>query len=116
MALSSPLANVLPGTPTTRREFARTETVMVFGDAYENRIEPPGSVVVSAALRGDAGAVHPLVPDTRVSLDGSSRLHRFVVRLPLVEISPGAYVLEVRAESGGREPMNAARRIPLNVR
>lgn len=118
VALSSPLADVLPGTPTTRRDFARSETVMVFGEAYDNRTAPPGSepVVISASLRGDTGAVHPVVPDARVLLNGSSRVHRFVLRLPLAEMSPGAYVLEIRAESGGHDPMNAVRRIPLNIR
>ncbi len=119
VALASPLANVLPWPPTTRREFSRDETLVGYVEVYENRSDGGVSdqVALSASLRAPSGQVIPVAADTRTTAMGtSSVVHRSILQIPLGDVPAGDYVIEVQARSRQSEDLQAIRRLLLRVR
>jgi VWFA-related protein len=118
LASASPLASVLPATPTTRREFRRDETVTGYVEVYENNADRTASEPseLSVSLRGGSGVI-PLAPQTRtVPIGTSAIVHRSVVPIALKDLPGGNYVLEVQARSRRQEDLSVTRRIPLLIR
>jgi hypothetical protein len=118
LASASPLANVLPGPPTTRRDFRREETLTGYVEVYENRADRVASnrIDVWASLRAQSGKDTPAVVDSRASTIGASVIHRAIIRLPLADASAGDYVLEVSARGRHEDEAPVIRRIPLRLR
>jgi VWFA-related protein len=119
LAVASPLATVLPGAPTARREFSRDETLTGYVEVYENRVDraAASAMDVSASLRAASGQVVTLAAQTRAAAMGSSStVHRSIVRIALADVPVGDYVFEVRARSRQQEDPAVTRRIRFLVR
>jgi VWFA-related protein len=114
-----PLADYLPGPPTTMREFGRDDTVALFVEFYENM---PGSqahmLEFKAELRAEGGRVVQTVTDQRSSTDlqGGSGGYGFSARLPLDEAEPGLYVIHVEGQARIGDLPVVSRDIQIRVR
>jgi VWFA-related protein len=114
-----PLADYLPGPPTTMREFTRDDTVALFAEFYENA---PGSqahmLEFKAELRAEGGRVVQTVTDQRSSTDlqGGSGGYGFSARLPLDEAEPGLYVIHVEGQARIGDLPVVSRDIQIRVR
>ena len=97
-----PLADYLPGPPTTMREFTRDDAIALFAEFYENMPgSPPHNVDFKAELRAEGGRVVQAITDQRSSTDlqGGSGGYGFSARMALDEVEPGLYVLHVEGVS-----------------
>ena len=116
------LRDVLPGPPTTTRDFRPDETLTLFTEVYDNtgraRKDPPYTIRLTARLVDGNGQISRLASEERAARAARrpSGGHGFTLRLPLERLAPGQYVLQVEATSNGREPQTAARSVPIRVR
>ncbi len=111
----------LADSPTTSREFAVTDEVVLTTHVYDNRRperDAPHTVSLTTALRGADDHVITLTSNERpaTSPQPPSGGHRFDVRLPLKDVPPGAYALEVTARSSANERDVVSQRIPIRVK
>ena len=111
----------LPSPPTTVREFTAGDTVTAYLEVYDNnrRLEsdPVYAVDATIALRGGNGRVMRTATQRRVSRDARrpSGGHGFAVSLPLEDVAPGPYVLDVEARAARLGVAPVQRRIPIRV-
>lgn len=103
-----PLKDVLPGPPSTMREFDRGDLLALFAEFYENAPGAPTHVVeLSTTVRADDGRVLFEAREERTSADlqGGAGGYGYRPQVPLSEIPEGTYVLRVagrsRAEGAG---------------
>src|SRR5262245_24928815 len=114
-----PLADYLPGPPTTMREFRRDDTIAIFAEFYENN---PGAAAhmldFKVELRAEGGRVVQTVTDQRSSTDlqGGSGGYGFSARMPLDEADPGLYVLHVEGQARINDLPVVSRDIQIRVR
>lgn len=97
-----PLPNVLPGPPTTMREFARGDVLALFAEFYENRPDaPPHAVDIATTARAADGRIVYEHREERSSTDlqGGSGGYGYGLQIPLSQIAPGAYVIRVEGRS-----------------
>ena len=111
----------LPDSPTTSREFAVTDEVVLTTQVYDNRRperDTSRTISLTTALRGADDRVITLTSNKRpaTSPQPPSGGHRFDVRLPLKDVPPGAYALEVTARSSAGERDAVSQQIPIRVR
>jgi VWFA-related protein len=114
-----PLADYLPGPPTTMREFTRDDTIALFAEFYENNPgAPPHMLNFKAELRAEGGRVVRNVTDERSSTDlqGGSGGYGFSARFPLDEVEPGLYVLHVEGQPRIGDLPAVSRDIQIRVR
>jgi hypothetical protein len=114
-----PLGDVLPGPPTTAREFRRGDLLVLFTEFYENaRGAPPHMLDLRAELRAEGGRVVQQSVDERSSteLDKGTGGYGFTARLSLADVEPGLYVIHVegRVRSSAATPIS--RDIQIRVR
>ena len=110
------LAVDLPASPTTAREFAQDDELILFAEAYENR-KKKHVVEFVASLRDLSGRELGSLRGERASPEKPSDVttHTFAPSLALDEVPPGRYVIHVRATSSlSRQPVE--RIIPISVR
>ena len=104
-----PLADYLPGPPTTMREFTRDDTVALFAEFYENM---PGAqahmLEFKAELRAEGGRVVQTVTDRAI-------VHRSAGRFGRLRILGAAAAGRGRARSL-RASTSKARRAPAIFR
>jgi VWFA-related protein len=113
-----PLGDVLPGPPTTAREFARGDELRLFAEFYENaRNAPPHMLDFRAELRADGGRVVQSAVDERSSteLDKGTGGYGFEARLPL-DVEPGLYVVHVEGRVRTSATASVSRDIQVRVR
>ena len=114
-----PLADYLPGPPTTMREFTRDDTIALFAEFYENM---PGSqahmLEFKAELRAEGGRVVQSITDERSSteLQGGSGGYGFSARLPLEDAEPGLYVIHVEGQARIGDLAVVSRDIQIRVK
>ncbi|HET9832020.1 MAG TPA: VWA domain-containing protein [Vicinamibacterales bacterium] len=107
IAPKDPLVRLLPRPATARRSFDTGDTLVVFGEVYDNAAGNGRSATnVRAELRDETGAV--------VRTDGSAG-NRFALELPLERLESGAYVVHVEATATLGKPRSASRDIPVRV-
>ncbi len=114
-----PLADFLPGPPTTVREFDKGDLVVLFAEFYENaRNAAVHMLDFKAELRAEGGRVVQQVTDERSSteLQGKSGGYGFQARLPLDAVEPGLYVIHVEGRSRVNQDTVASRDIQIKVR
>ena len=114
-----PLADFLPGPPTTTREFDKGDLVVLFAEFYENaRNTAVHMLDFKAELRAEGGRVVQQVTDERSSteLQGKSGGYGFQARLPLDAVEPGLYVIHVEGRSRVNQDTVASRDIQIKVR
>jgi VWFA-related protein len=116
----NPLGDVLPGPPTTLREFARNDTIALFAEFYENApAAAPHGIDLAAVIRAEDGRVVFEQREQRASADlqGATGGHGLSVRVPLSDFMPGTYVVHVegRSRTGSNDTI-AARDVLIRVR
>jgi len=107
---------VLPGQPTTVREFFASDTLALFVEVYDNQPATPHTVDIVTSVLTDDGRVVFKTEDQRRSaeLGGARGGYGYSAQVPLQDLAPGLYVLRVEARSrlGGDVP---AREILFHV-
>jgi len=108
------LAAVLPVVPTTRREFARTDQVVVFARAYQGGKVP----AVAASVRWQIRDANDLVvidrtQDLAAAAFAGAAAADLRLDVPLASLPPGAYVLTVEGHAGAA---SARRDVRFHVR
>jgi VWFA-related protein len=114
-----PLADYLPGPPTTMREFMRDDTIAIFAEFYENNPGAPTHMLeFKAELRAEGGRVVRTVTDARSSTDlqGGSGGYGFAARFALDEVEPGLYVLHIEGQPRIGDLPAVSRDIQIRVR
>ncbi len=112
---------VLPLPPTTIREFPAGDTLTAFFEVYDNNrrvnSDPPYVVETAVTLRGLDDVVVRTATASRASREPRrpSGGHGFTVTLPLGDLAPGAYVLDIEARAARLSVDPVRRRIPIRV-
>ncbi len=97
-----PLADVLPGPPSTTREFERGDTLALFAEFYENAPDAPPHVVdIATTMRVADGRTMFEHREERSSteLQGAGGGYGYGLQIPLGDMAPGTYVLRVEGRS-----------------
>ncbi len=97
-----PLADVLPGPPSTTREFERDDTLALFAEFYENAADAPPHVVdIATTMRAADGRIMFEHREERSSteLQGAGGGYGYGLQIPLGDMAPGTYVLRVEGHS-----------------
>jgi VWFA-related protein len=112
------LEGLLPGAPTTIREFPVDDELALFTEVYDNQLTPRHMVDISTSVLTDEGRVVFTTSDTRSSeeLEGKRGGYGYTARVPLKDLAPGLYVLKVEARTrlGNVEPVT--RQIQFRIR
>ena len=114
-------SEALPSPPTTIREFPSGDMLTAYFEVYDNNrgvnSDQPYIVETAVTLRGQDNVVVRTATDRRVSreLRRSSGGHGFTIALPLGDIAPGAYVLDIEARAARLSVEPIRRRIPIRV-
>jgi hypothetical protein len=119
IAPKNPLADFLPGPPTTVREFASGDDLALFAEFYENQRNVPEHLLdFKAELRAEGGQVVREVSDERSSseLRGGGGGYGFTARLPLNDLEPGLYVIHVEGRSRAGNALPVSRDIQIRIR
>ena len=96
------LGPVLPGPPTTVREFNVDEDIAVFAEVYENAPDmPPHVLDLSTTVRSDVGQIVFENREERSSteLEGGRGGFGYSVEIPSSTLAPGLYVIHLEARS-----------------
>jgi hypothetical protein len=106
-----------PAPPTTAREFERSDTVMLFAEAYENR-RRPHAVLFTTELRDVQGRVVETTSSRRESppKPAQAGVYRLSQNLVLEDVPPGRYVVHVEARSTLDGNRALSRDVPIRVR
>ena len=88
----------MPPAPTAIREFRRTDRLLVRLDAYAPAAAP---TTVTAQLLNQQGTKMTDVPVTAPA-EGSQT---YQIDLPLANLAPGQYLLEINGKSEGHKPV-----------
>ncbi|HEX5106919.1 MAG TPA: VWA domain-containing protein [Vicinamibacterales bacterium] len=106
-----------PGPPTTAREFAHTDTLTVFWEAYENR-RKPHVVTFAIDLRDEHGKVlgSQALERTAATKPKQPSAYTFSQNLALDEVPAGRYLVHVAGRSSLDREQNIEREIPITVR
>jgi hypothetical protein len=116
------LKDVLPAPPTTAREFAPDDTLVLFAEVYDNngrvRSDPPYAIGLTATVHDARSSPVREVSDQRDSraTRRPSGGHGFTLRLPLDGLQAGSYVLRLEASAERDVRHTASRSIPFRVR
>jgi hypothetical protein len=112
------LEGLLPGPPTTMREFAVGDEIALFTEVYDNQLTPRHMVDISTSVLTDEGRAVFTMSDTRSSeeLEGKPGGYGYSARVPLKDLTPGLYVLKVEARTrlGNIEPI--VRQVQFRIR
>jgi len=110
------LKGVLPGQPTVARVFSTNEEVAVFGEVYDNDTTSH-KVDITTSLRADDGRTVFKDEEERASseLAGKTGGYGIVVRLPLMDLQDGVYVLRMEARSRLSKDKTASREVQIGV-
>jgi VWFA-related protein len=112
------LEGLLPGPPTTIRDFQVGEEIALFTEVYDNQLTPRHMVDITTNVLTDDGRVVFTASDTRSSdeLDGKPGGYGYSARVPLKDLAPGLYVLKVEARTrlGNTEPIS--RQVQFRIR
>ena len=95
------LAEVLPGPPTTRREFAVSDALALFLEIYDNTASRTRVVDIVTTLHGEDGVVVFRTEQSRTGdeLEGRVGSYGYGARIPVRTLAPGAYLLRVEARA-----------------
>jgi VWFA-related protein len=106
--------------PTMTRVFAPTDEIRLDAEVYDNhrakKGADPGIISLKAALRDASGGVMQLAAESRPSTAASGQpVVRFALPLPLKDVQPGAYALDVTAQSSDGEGKTVSRSLPIQI-
>jgi hypothetical protein len=113
------LGSILRATAVTTRDFARDDTIDLFGEVYENpRGGATHTVDITTTVQTDAGNVVRRSVDTHSSteLRAGRGGYGFAARVPLSGLDPGFYVISAEARSNVGSRQTVSRDIQIRVR
>jgi len=95
------LKTVLPAPPVAARTFAGNDELAIFAEVYDNTGNQPHKVDIVARVLTDEGRELYKSEESHDSseLQGAKGGYGYAARIPLSEIPPGTYVLNVEARS-----------------
>jgi VWFA-related protein len=95
------MKQVLPAPPVAARAFAQNDELAVFTEVYDNSGSAPHKLDIVTSVLTDEGRVLFKNEEARDSseLQGAKGGFGYTSRVPLGEIAPGTYVLNVEARS-----------------
>ncbi|MGE3959432.1 MAG: VWA domain-containing protein [Vicinamibacterales bacterium] len=95
------LKAVLPAPPVGLRVFPQNDELAVFAEIYDNSGKAPHKVDIVTTVLTDEGKAVFTVEDERDSseLGGAKGGYGYTTRVPLGDVPPGLYVLNVEAKS-----------------
>jgi VWFA-related protein len=110
------LKDLLPGPPVAAREFPTGDRLALFTEVYDGDTAKPHGVDITTTLTSDEGRVVFTTNEERKSseLGGARGGYGYRAEVPLANVPPGLYVLQVEARS--RLGPVAARQVLLHVR
>jgi hypothetical protein len=110
------LKDLLPGPPIATREFPAGDRLVLYTEVYDADTAKPHGVDITTTLTSDEGRVVFTTTEERKSseLQGARGGYGYRSEVPLANVAPGLYVLQVEARS--RLGPVAARQVLLNVR
>jgi VWFA-related protein len=108
--------DVLPGPPTSRREFTLEDTIAVYAEIYDTETTRPHTVDLTATIRTDDGTQVFVSREERASkpAEGARHVYAYLARIPLQDLVPGRYVLTVEGRS--RLGDKASREIQFTIK
>ncbi|MGB2717651.1 MAG: VWA domain-containing protein [Vicinamibacterales bacterium] len=109
--------DVLPGAPTTLREFARQDELATFVEVYDNDTRTPHRVEIKTTVLADNGTVVFTASEERRSeeIGPSGGGYGHTTRIPLKGLAPGRYVLRTEARSTLANGPTATRELEFRV-
>jgi hypothetical protein len=110
------LKEVLPAPPIAMRSFPQNDEIALFAEIYDN----PGSphkVDITTTIQSDDGRVLYKSEEERASseLQGAKGSYGYVARVPLTDVAPGDYVLNVQAKSRAGQDVGVGRQVRIRV-
>jgi len=111
------MKQVLPAPPVAARAFAQNDELAVFTEVYDNSGNAPHKVDIVTSVLTDEGRVlykNEEVRDTS-ELQGAKGGFGYTGRVPLGEIAPGSYVLNVEARSRLGDSPSTTRQVQFAV-
>jgi hypothetical protein len=110
--------DVLPASPTARRDFPRSDILSLFAEVYDNQ-RTPHRIAIQTTVTADNGTVVFTSSDERSSDElGGAKGGGFghTATIPLKDLEPGRYVLAVRARTLLANGATASREVEFRVR
>ena len=95
------LQELLPAPPIAQRVFPPNDELALYTEIYDDSGRAPHRVDIVATVRSDSGTTYFTMEDERDSseLEGERGGYGYAARIPLTDLTPGAYVLSVSAKS-----------------
>jgi VWFA-related protein len=108
--------DVLPGPPTSRREFTLEDTIAVYAEIYDNETTRSHTVDLTTTIRTDDGTQVFVTREERASppAEGKRHVYPYLARIPLQDLVPGRFVLTVEGRS--RLGDKASREIQFTIK
>jgi hypothetical protein len=109
--------DVLPAPPIATRSFPQNDEIALFAEIYDNAAATPHKVDIITTVQSDDGRVLFKTEEERNSSDlqGAKGGYGYVARIPLTEIEPGDYVLNVQAKSRLGKEVGVGRQVRVRV-
>ncbi len=111
------LKSVLPAPPIAMRTFAQNDELAIFTEVYDNSGKAPHKVDIVTSVLTDEGKPVFKVEDVRDSseLGGAKGGYGYTTRVPLSDLAPGLYVLNLDATSRLGKDNVANRQVQFRV-
>jgi len=111
------MKQVLPAPPVAARAFAQNDELAVFTEVYDNSGNAPHKVDITTSVLTDEGRVLYKNEESRDSseLQGAKGGYGYTSRVPLSEIAPGSYVLNVEARSRLGDSPSTKRQVQFTI-
>jgi VWFA-related protein len=111
------MKQVLPAPPVAARAFAQNDELAVFTEVYDNSGNAPHKVDITTSVLTDEGRVLYKNEESRDSseLQGAKGGYGYTSRVPLSEIAPGSYVLNVEARSRLGDSLSTTRQVQFTI-
>ena len=111
------LKAVLPAPPIALRTFPQNDELALFAEVYDNSGKGPHKVDIVTSVLTDEGKTVFKNEDARDSseLQGAKGGYGYATRVPLSELQPGLYVLNVEARSRLGNNVSATRQVQFRV-
>jgi VWFA-related protein len=94
------LRSLLEGPLTASREFSRREELVAYAEVYENEPHPSHTVELHTRASAEGGATaFDLTEHVRARDGAGPQVYPHRVRIPIRDLPPGNYVLDVEASS-----------------
>ena len=111
------MRQVLPAPPVAARAFAQNDELAIFTEVYDNSGSAPHKVDIVTSVLTDEGRVLYKNEEVRDSseLQGAKGGYGYTGQVPLSDIVPGSYVLNVEARSRLGDSPTATRQVQFTI-